>query len=449
MKPTLLTSTAALLALTLARCGSDNAAPTDNGEAAGNTDDAAVGSGGSTGTGGKTGAGGSSATGGKPGAGGSPSTGGSTGTGGTVIRPDGGTPASCPADAGTPQPAGTPPTLTPGQWTNISPPGLARPRAAAPPFGCMDIQVSPCNPYVVYLTTDIEGMWRSKDGGSTWTEIGNLPTPISPGVIQIDPRNPSNMYYIGGVRGSSAGFWVSTDGGDTWASPAGFTDKANNSVDGWTNDAYDVKADPADFKHVVVTFHSGFEWTGNAGVLETTDGGDTWIRHWPSGWGAGHSVWFLGDSSTWLVGTQYNGYWRTADAGTTWKQVSTTNMQHGGTGAFVSKTGVLYVGALSNILRSTDNGLTFTAVAPHTGDGYYAIVGDGNKLYTQLGNTGGNGTGVDQPYLTSDEADGVTWTDYNAQKFADGPYRMAFDKVNRIIYSANWNAGVWALKVTP
>jgi hypothetical protein len=166
-----------------------------------------------------------------------------------------------------------------------------------------------------------------------------------------------------------------------------------------------------------------------------------------SSWGQGHSIWFLGDSNTWLLGAQYGGYWRTTDSGDTWGQVSTTNMQHGGTSAFVSKTGVLYVGALSNVLRSTDNGLTFTSVAPSTSDGYYAVIGDGNFLYTQLGNTGGNGTGQPQPYVVSSEDDGTTWTPYNSQTFSDGPYRMTFDPINRIIYSSNWNAGVWALKV--
>jgi hypothetical protein len=33
------------------------------------------------------------------------------------------------------------------------------------------------------------------------------------------------------------------------------------------------------------------------------------------------------------------------------------------------------------------------------------------------------------------------------QTFSDGPYRMAFDAVNRIVYAASWNEGVWALAV--
>jgi photosystem II stability/assembly factor-like uncharacterized protein len=262
--------------------------------------------------------------------------------------------------------------------------------------------------------------------------------------MEIDPKNPMHMYMVGGVRGSTLGFWVSNDGGDSWAQPDGFTAKANNSDDGWVNDVYDVKADPADFNHVLLTFHSPWAFKSDAGVLESKDGGNTWIRHVPGAWGTGHSIWFMNSSTTWLLGTQTAGYWRTEDSGTTWSQVSTQDMQHGGTSAFWSKSGVLYVGAVSQILRSTDEGKTFDLVGPSTADGYYAIVSDGTSMYTAHANTGGS---TDPGgYFVSDEADGTSWMPFNDQTFSDGPYRMAFDPVNSVIYSANWNAGVWALK---
>jgi hypothetical protein len=354
-------------------------------------------------------------------------------------------------------PSGTPPALTTGRWGNISPTGLYRPDGSVPSYGCLDIHVLPCDPYTLYLTTDIEGMWKSTNGGATWASIGNFPTPTSPGVMQIDPGNPRSMYYGGGVRGASLGFWISTDGGDTWAQPPSFVAQANNSVGGWTNDVYVVQADPADFKHVLVTFHSPWEFGPAAGVLESKDGGNTWIRHGPltalplpdggsTALGAGHSIFFLGNSSTWLLGTQGHGFWRTTDSGSTWTQVSAVDMQHGGARPFYAKSGVLYVPALGTLLRSADNGLTFASVGPQTPDGYYDVVGDGNLLYAQSGNTGGNSTGP-KPYVTSMESDGVTWTPYNDQTFFDGPYRMAFDPIHRVVYSANWNSGVWALKV--
>jgi hypothetical protein len=68
-------------------------------------------------------------------------------------------------------------------------------------------------------------------------------------------------------------------------------------------------------------------------------------------------------------------------------------------------------------------------------------------MYAQVANTGQNGTNTAQSYIVSNEDDGVNWTTFNDQTFSDGPYRMAFDEVKRIVYSANWNDGVWALLV--
>lgn len=363
----------------------------------------------------------------------------------TGPRTDVAVPTQCRTSNG---PTGTPPALEVGRWTDISPPGLHRPYESAPPFGCMDIHVHPCDRSTLYLTTDIEGMWRSTDGGATWALLGDLPEPVSPGVMEIDPGDPDRMYTVGGVRGSSLGFWVSSDGGETWTMPAGFAEHADNSVGGWTNDVYHVAADPSDFDHVLITFHSGFEFSGEAGVLESHDGGESWTRHEAMpGWGAGHSIWFVGSSDAWLLGTQNAGYWRTSNAGDSWTQVSEIDMQHGGVDAFYASTGVLYVGALGGILRSEDDGVTFELVGPATSDGYYSVVGDGEFLYAQLGNTGGNGGGVPQPYVMSAEADGFEWTEFNEQTFSDGPYRMEFDPTHRILYSANWNEGVLALAV--
>src|SRR5208283_4742316 len=83
---------------------------------------------------------------------------------------------------------------------------------------------------------------------------------------------------------------------------------------------------------------------------------------------------------------------------------------------------------------------------------YHSIIGDGYYMYTQPDNTGVRcecPTPDSHPYMTSAENDGTKWTNYlgGAQTFIDGPFDQTFDKGNGIIYSANWDAGVWALKV--
>jgi hypothetical protein len=43
----------------------------------------------------------------------------------------------------------------------------------------------------------------------------------------------------------------------------------------------------------------------------------------------------------------------------------------------------------------------------------------------------------------------MRWTNYGggAQKFTSGPFEMAFDAANGIMYSASWGEGVLALRV--
>jgi photosystem II stability/assembly factor-like uncharacterized protein len=163
-------------------------------------------------------------------------------------------------------------------------------------------------------------------------------------------------------------------------------------------------------------------------------------------WGAGHYVFFLGDAKTWLLGTQGDGFWRTTNGGTSWTQVSTVNMQHGASQVYRTAAGVYYVGAEHTLLRSTDEGVSFTSVGPSNQDGYNAVIGDGNFLHAQSANTG-QATAGPLPYVVSSETDGMTWTPFNDQTFSDGPMSMAVDRVHGVVYSSNWGAGVWRLVV--
>ena len=141
--------------------------------------------------------------------------------------------------------------------------------------------------------------------------------------MEIDPNDSSHIYAGAGTRGSTQGFWISTDGGGTWSRPQGFADV---SATNGTADMSTVRADPADFKHILLASHSTLKGTSSFGVLESKDGGATWIAHRPDpSWGGGSmSITFLydpsrsvGDSQTWLLTLDSQGGWRTANSGTT------------------------------------------------------------------------------------------------------------------------------------
>jgi photosystem II stability/assembly factor-like uncharacterized protein len=297
----------------------------------------------------------------------------------------------------------------------------------------------PCNPATIYLTVSSfnvpnGGFYRSVDAGASWTRLGNLDEPLR---VRVDPRDSKHLYVGDGVRGATLGFYVSHDGGLTVTKPPSLA-KLNLFVD----DVYDIAADPADFNHVLVTSHSPWNSAG-AGVLESSDGGTTWIVHNPlPSWGQGHNIWFVKNSSTWLLGTQGAGYWRTTDAGQNWKQVTTENMTHGGGQLYITKAGTLFVSCASGVLKSVDDGATWQTI---TGVKFTtSIYGDGNLLYGHQAYAGPT-----EAFSTSPETDGVTWTPFKggAQTFADGPFEMAFDSTHHIMYAANWGVGLWALKV--
>ena len=209
--------------------------------------------------------------------------------------------------------------------------------------------------------------------------------------------------------------------------------------------------DPSDFKHVLLSFHSPWNWGDSnkgSGVLESKDGGDTWIPHgYPNQFGYGTSVDFLyepslgiGDSGTWMVGEQGGGHYRTTDSGKTWTKVSSNGIFHGGGHIYYTKAGVLFASGAPQNMRSTDNGATWTLTGPGNST---AVFGDGTLLYSApaLGNN---------PYFTSPETDGTTWTPYQggAQKWNNGgPFEITFDSANGILYSSNWEMGAMAMKL--
>ena len=78
----------------------------------------------------------------------------------------------------------------------------------------------PTNPLVMYAGGAQGGLWKSTDGGNTWTWLSSTWTQLGVNKILIDPTNSSTIYvargdYHGMIAGSY-GIMKSTDGGSTW-----------------------------------------------------------------------------------------------------------------------------------------------------------------------------------------------------------------------------------------
>ena len=134
-----------------------------------------------------------------------------------------------------------------------------------------------------------------------------------------------------------------------------------------------------------------------------------------------------------------------ADSGATWNKVSAFIKPHGGSRLYRAKTGMFYLGGNNRGLRSGDFGATWSDAGAATNQGgYMGLVGDGAFSYTASANTGTSTVGPVRYYYRP-ESDGTEWKPYNPQTFSDGPISMTFDTQNSIVFSSNWNAGVWRL----
>jgi len=341
------------------------------------------------------------------------------------------------------------PNLTPGLWRNVTPSNVKT--SFQDHVFCQGVTLDPRQPATIYLCIcayDAKqgGLFKSSDSGTTWKRIGQLDEPLH---VAVDPRESNHLYCVDGVRGDTLGFWVSRDAGETWSMPDGFKQATEKPVG--TRDLYSLAVDPTDFKHVLVSFHSPWADGKNCGVLESKDGGESWVAHAPPTslkGGYGMAVFFLfeptqkvGDKDTWLFTAQEGGFFKTSDSGKSWTNVYKHSMTHGGNQLYRAKNGTLFSGGYQYPARSVDNGSSWEQIKQGlTYSWYMGICGDGENLYTACSNK-------NEPFFVSSERNGLSWKPLSEQKFSAVPFEMAFDSVNRILYSASWEEGLLAFKL--
>ncbi len=176
-------------------------------------------------------------------------------------------------------------------------------------------------------------MYKSTDGGKTWTNVG-LKDTHHIGRIVIDPKNPDTVYVAaqGHLWGANKerGLYKTTDGGKTWT-----LSKFINEDTGFT----DVAMDPGDPSTLYAAAYQrrrtpfGFQGGGPGSALyKTTDGGVSWTKltnGLPPG-DAGRIGLDIYRKDPKVVYAIYehateSGVYRSDDKGETWKKQSATN----------------------------------------------------------------------------------------------------------------------------
>ncbi|HVZ23622.1 MAG TPA: hypothetical protein VG871_21260, partial [Vicinamibacterales bacterium] len=160
------------------------------------------------------------------------------------------------------------------------------------------VAVAPSNPKVIWLGTGEAndrnsagwgtGVYRSTDGGSTWTHVG-LESSRSIARIVVHPTNPDVAYaaVVGDLWNPSAerGLYKTTDGGKTW------TAVLQASAEKDRVGAGDVAIDPSNPEIVYAALYARQRtpWSFAAGpdasngkdlggIFRSTDGGATWKK---------------------------------------------------------------------------------------------------------------------------------------------------------------------------
>src|ERR1700682_960654 len=325
--------------------------------------------------------------------------------------------------------------------------------------------VAPSDPDVIYvgsgeadMRSDIsfgDGVYKSTDGGKTWTHLGLRDT-RQIGRLLVDPKD-ANIVLVAALGHGfgpnlERGVFRSTDGGQSWTKVL-----YKNAEVG----AIELAFDPENSRTVYAALWNTRRppWSVYApitgpggGLYRSTDGGVTWNELTGHGLPSGKlgrigidvAAGQKGRRVYALIDAERNaGLYRSDDGGENWKLVS-TDSRITGRGWYFSEVRIdprnpdlIYISNVS-LYRSTDGGKTFTAIkgAPG-GDDYHSLWIDPDNPHRMI-------SGVDQGVIISVDG-GESWTRWYNQPTAQF-YHVAVDNQFPYgVYVAQQDSGTAAL----
>lgn len=234
--------------------------------------------------------------------------------------------------------------------------------------GCQmifSIAYAPSNPYgnVAYFVTDTTQVWKSIDGGTSWQRKSNGFKANGGLSLAVDPTNENIVYVAGSVMatwstevpGSIEGIFRTADGGDTWT---------------LVKQAHFHRGCPGGilFAFAGSAIYSG---PSTGGLLKSTNGGTSWSLVPKAGGGNVldtsdfYDIKVHPEDNTILYACTNNGFYKIVDSGGAATVTTIGNgLPRSPTNVQIDKNTptIMYacLGA-SGVYRSTDGGLNFTA----------------------------------------------------------------------------------------
>lgn len=137
-------------------------------------------------------------------------------------------------------------------------------------FGAASLAVKPGSPDSIFFGAFNRGVFRSEDGGQSWTAPNTDLAGFASQVFGFDPLDANTVYVsVSGVSATpTAGLYRSTDGGVTW------TPHSTNLP---TNlESKDLQVDPNDVTRMFLGVFQGNHSGSPGGLYRSTDRGLTW-----------------------------------------------------------------------------------------------------------------------------------------------------------------------------
>jgi hypothetical protein len=198
---------------------------------------------------------------------------------------------------------------------------------------------SSTQPSTVYAGTELQGVFKSLDGGTTWIRPSNANLPrVRISSMAVAAGSPATLYAA-----TSGGIFRSDDQAETWS---------------------DLQLGVPASSVVVLpgaptTVYAGAEWNSEDGVFRSVDGGMTW-----NGTGLPGPVTMLAASGSIVYAvTSAGGLYRTTDSGS-WMAISGITSEVFTFAVSPANADVAYAGTFNGgFYTTTDGGATWTEVA--------------------------------------------------------------------------------------